>query len=71
MRRDRLMHLLFDYAALALLIALPLAFISDRFVFPGKGLLGSIILVPMILPPFVIILKSFRLLSFLILFRQP
>ena len=38
---------------LALLIALPLAFISDRFVFPGKGLLGSIILVPMILPPFV------------------
>ena len=35
------------------LIALPLAFISDRFVFPGKGLLGSIILVPMILPPFV------------------
>jgi iron(III) transport system permease protein len=38
---------------LALLIALPLAFISDRFVFPAKGLLGSIILVPMILPPFV------------------
>lgn len=37
----------------ALLIALPLAFISDRFLFPGKGLLGSFILVPMILPPFV------------------
>ena len=37
----------------ALLIALPLAFITDRFVFPGKGFLGSIILVPMILPPFV------------------
>jgi iron(III) transport system permease protein len=38
---------------IALLIALPLAFITDRFVFPGKGFLGSIILVPMILPPFV------------------
>ena len=38
---------------IALVIALPLAFISDRFRFPGKGLLSSIILVPMILPPFV------------------
>jgi iron(III) transport system permease protein len=38
---------------LALLIALPLAIISDRFVFPGKGLLGSLVLIPMILPPFV------------------
>jgi iron(III) transport system permease protein len=38
---------------LALLIALPLAFISDRFLFPGKGLLGSLVLLPMILPPFV------------------
>ncbi len=37
----------------ALLIALPLAFITDRFIFPGKSFLGSIILVPMILPPFV------------------
>jgi iron(III) transport system permease protein len=37
----------------ALLIALPLAFITDRFVFPAKGFLSSIILVPMILPPFV------------------
>jgi iron(III) transport system permease protein len=37
----------------ALLIALPLAFVSDRFLFPAKGLLGSVILVPMILPPFV------------------
>src|SRR3954465_15817671 len=27
----------------ALLIALPLAFITDRFVFPGKNLLSSII----------------------------
>jgi iron(III) transport system permease protein len=38
---------------LALLIALPLAFISDRFLFPLKGLLGSLVLIPMILPPFV------------------
>jgi iron(III) transport system permease protein len=38
---------------LALLIALPLAFVSDRFQFPGKALLGSLVLIPMILPPFV------------------
>jgi len=38
---------------LALLLALPLAFISDRFLFPGKALLGSLVLIPMILPPFV------------------
>jgi iron(III) transport system permease protein len=38
---------------LALLIALPLAVVSDRFLFPGKTLLGSLVLVPMILPPFV------------------
>ena len=35
------------------LLALPLAVVSDRFVFPGKSLLGSFVLVPMILPPFV------------------
>ena len=39
--------------SLALLVALPLAYVSDRFVFPGKGLLGSLVLIPMILPPFV------------------
>ena len=39
--------------SLALLIALPLAFISDRFLFPFKGFLNSAVLVPMILPPFV------------------
>ncbi len=39
--------------SIALLIALPLAVVSDRFLFPGKNLLGSLILVPMILPPFV------------------
>jgi iron(III) transport system permease protein len=38
---------------LALLIAVPLAFVTDRFVFPLKGLLGSLVLIPMILPPFV------------------
>jgi iron(III) transport system permease protein len=38
---------------IAFLIALPLALISDRFLFPGKGLLGSVVLIPMILPPFV------------------
>jgi iron(III) transport system permease protein len=38
---------------MALLIALPLAVISDRYVFPLKGFLNSAVLVPMILPPFV------------------
>lgn len=38
---------------LAFAIALPLAFISDRFIFPGKTALTSVVLVPMILPPFV------------------
>lgn len=38
---------------LALAIALPLAFLSDRFLFPGRQLLGAMILIPMILPPFV------------------
>ncbi len=39
--------------AAALLVALPLAWIADRFDFPGKKLLTAAILVPMILPPFV------------------
>ncbi|MFI5356014.1 MAG: ABC transporter permease [Opitutales bacterium] len=38
---------------LTLLIALPLAAVADRFEFPGKALLSSLVLVPMILPPFV------------------
>jgi iron(III) transport system permease protein len=38
---------------MALLIAVPLAVISDRFIFPMKGFLNSAVLVPMILPPFV------------------
>ncbi len=39
--------------ALAMMLALPLAWVSDRFLFPGKTLLGALVLVPMILPPFV------------------
>lgn len=39
--------------ALTILIALPLAFLTDRYVFPAKGLLTASVLVPMILPPFV------------------
>ncbi len=39
--------------AISFAIALPLAFISDRFEFPGKAALASVVLVPMILPPFV------------------
>lgn len=38
---------------LVTLIALPLAFLSNKYDYPGKGLLGSMVLVPMILPPFV------------------
>jgi len=38
---------------LCLLISLPLATISAKFDFPGKGALSALILVPLILPPFV------------------
>lgn len=38
---------------IALLIAVPLAFVSDRFIFPAKAALSSLVLIPMILPPFV------------------
>lgn len=38
---------------LALTISLPLAWLANRFDFPGKGLLSGLLLVPMILPPFV------------------
>ena len=38
---------------LAFSLAMPLAFISNRYIFPGKNLLSALILVPMILPPFV------------------
>ncbi len=39
--------------SLALMIALPLAWLSNRYDFPGKGLISGLLLVPMILPPFV------------------
>lgn len=38
---------------LALLIALPLAFVSDRYDFPGKKVFSALILLPIMLPPFV------------------
>jgi iron(III) transport system permease protein len=37
----------------AMAVAVPLAWLNDRFVFPAKSLLGALVLVPMILPPFV------------------
>lgn len=40
-------------STLATLIAVPLAWLSNRYDFPGKRWLGSLILAPMILPPFV------------------
>ncbi len=36
-----------------LLIAMPLALVAHRYEFPGKRVLGALVLVPMILPPFV------------------
>ena len=38
---------------LASLIAMPLAWLAYRYRFPGHGLFGAMILVPLILPPFV------------------
>jgi iron(III) transport system permease protein len=38
---------------LAFLIAAPLAWISERFEFPGKSTLSALLLLPMMLPPFV------------------
>ena len=38
---------------LTLVIALPLAWINNRYDYPGKRWLSALILVPMILPPFV------------------
>lgn len=34
-------------------IALPLALLTDRYLFPGKSIFSALILIPMILPPFV------------------
>lgn len=38
---------------LTMLLALPLAWISSRYAFPGREVMGAVVLVPMILPPFV------------------
>ena len=38
---------------LCLCIALPLAVLSVRFEFPGRGILGGLMLAPLVLPPFV------------------
>ena len=38
---------------IALVIALPLAWVGDRFEFPLKGWLTPLVLAPMVLPPFV------------------
>ncbi|MFT5465481.1 MAG: iron(III) transport system permease protein [Verrucomicrobiales bacterium] len=37
----------------AVLIAMPLAILADRYKFPFKGLLSSLLLIPLVLPPFV------------------
>ena len=39
--------------ALTFAITMPLAWIADRYTFPGKKLFSTLLLVPMILPPFV------------------
>ena len=39
--------------ALTLAVALPLAVLSVRYTFPGRGLLNGLLLVPLVLPPFV------------------
>ena len=38
---------------MALLLAVPLALVFDRFQFPAKKLLGALIILPIMLPPFV------------------
>ena len=43
----------FVTTALASAIALPLAFLSTRFEFPGRKALSACLLVPLVLPPFV------------------
>ena len=45
--------LAFVTTALTVVLAMPLAFLAVRYSFPAKGLLTSLLLVPMIMPPFV------------------
>jgi iron(III) transport system permease protein len=37
----------------AVIIALPMAILADRFAFPGKRIFSTLLLVPLVLPPFV------------------
>ncbi len=37
----------------AILIAVPLAFVADRYDFPAKRMMGGLVLLPIMLPPFV------------------
>ena len=39
--------------AIAVIIALPLAWVADRYTFPLKGVLTPLVLAPLVLPPFV------------------
>jgi len=38
---------------LTVAIAVPLAWVGDRYAFPGKRMLGALVLLPIMLPPFV------------------
>jgi len=49
----RAMLIALGTTVLALGMALPLAVLATRFDFPGRALLSSLLLVPMVLPPFV------------------
>src|SRR5437667_278896 len=42
-----------ETTAFTTLLTLPLAYVMTRFAFRGKALLGSLLLLPMIMPPFV------------------
>lgn len=46
------------------LVAVPLAFVGARYSFRGKGILTSLLLVPMIMPPFVGAIGMRQLLSY-------
>jgi iron(III) transport system permease protein len=56
LQRQSLMNsfaIAFVTTGLVTLLTLPLAHVMTRFQFAGKGVLGSFLLVPMIMPPFV------------------
>ena len=39
--------------AASLALAFPLALVAHRYTFPGKNILGALVLIPLVLPPFV------------------